>query len=243
MDKNKNCSVCNIKLDINNYKKGRTVCKDCYNKKKRKNNLIQQPKIENGNDNNNNRTLLVGSSFSGKTYLMLKILSRMIDRDIHIITKSPPEQYTNSKIEIKEITDEIKPLNEYENGVIVFDDILGLSNSRFIDQFFIRGRHNNLDIYYLSQSYFDLPKRTIRNNSDKIILFNQTLKDIEHIYRDVAGYDMNYDEFKELCRKSWEEDYNYLCIDRSKKRDQGKYCICNESERTYIEATAQTKPF
>ena len=225
MDKNKNCSVCNIKLDINNYKKDRTVCKDCYNKKKRKNNLIQQPKIENGNDNNNNRTLLVGSSFAGKTYLMLKILSRMIDRDIYIITKSPREQCTNSKIKIKEITDEIKPLNEYENGVIVFDDILGSSNSRFIDQFFIRGRHNNLDIYYLSQSYFDLPKRTIRNNSNKIILFNQTLKDIEHIYRDVAGYDMNYDEFKELCRKSWDEHYNYLCIDRSKKRDQGKYCV------------------
>ena len=243
MDKNKNCSVCNIKLDINNYKKDRTVCKDCYNKKKRKNNLIQQPKIENGNDINNNRILLVGSSFAGKTYLMLKILSRMIDRDIYIITKSPPEQYTISKIKIKEITNEIKPLNEYENGVIVFDDILGSSNSRFIDQFFIRGRHNNLDIYYLSQSYFDLPKRTIRNNSNKIILFNQTLKDIEHIYRDVAGYDMNYDEFKELCRKSLDEDYNYLCIDRSKKRDQGKYCICNESKRTYIEATPQTKPF
>ena len=243
MDKKKNCSVCNIKLDINNYKKDRTVCKDCYNKKKRKNNLIQPPEIENGNDNNNNRTLLVGSSFAGKTYLMLKILSQMIDRDICIITKSPPEQYTTSKIKIKEITDEIKPLNEYENGDIVFDDILGSSNSKFIDQFFIRGRHNNLDIYYLLQSYFDLPKRTIRNNSNKIILFNQTLKDIEHIYRDVAGYDMNYDEFKELCRKSWEEDYNCLCIDRSKKRDQGKYCICNESKKTYIEATPQTKPF
>ena len=54
---------------------------------------------------------------------------------------------------------------------------------------------------------------------------------------------MNYDEFKELCRKSWEEDYNYLCIDRYKKRDQGKYCICNESKKTYIEATPQTKPF
>ena len=112
---------------------------------------------------------------------MLKILSRMIDRDIYIITKSPPEQYTNSKIKIKEISDEIKPLNEYEIGIIVFDDILGSSNRRFIDQFLIRGRHKNLEIYYLSQSYFDLPKRTIRNNSNKIFLFNQTLKDIEHI--------------------------------------------------------------
>ena len=104
--------------------------------------------------------------------------------------------------------------------------------SRDIDQYFIRGRHNYLDIYYLSQSYFDLPKRTIRNNSNKISLFNQTLKDIEHIYRDVSGYDMNYDEFKELCGKSWEEDYNYLCIDRSKKRDHGRYCICNENKQT-----------
>ena len=248
MEKNKNCSVCNIKLDINNYEKDRTVCRDCYNEKKIKDILIQneitishqQPKIE---INNNNRTLLVGPSFSGKTYLMLKILSRISDRDIYIITKSPPEQYTNSKIKIKEINVEIKPLNEYENGIIVFDDNFSSSNSKFIDQFFIRGRHINLDIYYLSQSYFDLPKRTIRNNSNKIILFNQTLKDIEHIYRDLAGYDMNYDEFKDLCRRSWEEDYDYLCIDRSKKRDQRKYCICNENKKTYIEATPQTKPF
>ena len=253
MEKNKNCSACNLKLDKNNYKEDRTICRDCYNKKKRKININTLPPnkiIENNNTpqqskfENNNRTLLVGPSFSGKTYLMLKILSRISDRDIYIITKSPPEQYTNSKIKIKEIGDEIKSLNEYENGIIVFDDILGSSNSRFIDQFFIRGRHNNLDIYYLSQSYFDLPKRTIRNNSNKIILFNQTLKDIEHIYRDVAGYDMNYDEFKELCRKSWEEDYNYLCIDRCKKRDQGRYCICNESKKNiYIEASPQTKPF
>ena len=112
---------------------------------------------------------------------MLKILSRIPNRDIYIITKSPPEQYSNSKIRIEEISDEMKPLSEYENGIIVFDDFLGSSNSRFIDQFFIRGRHKNLDIYYLSQSYFDLPKRTKRDNSNKIILFNQTLKDIEHI--------------------------------------------------------------
>ena len=54
---------------------------------------------------------------------------------------------------------------------------------------------------------------------------------------------MSYDEFKELCRKSWEDDYNYPYIDRSKKRDRGKYCICNESKNIYLEATPQTKPF
>ena len=74
MDKTKVCSACNIKLDKGNYKKDRTVCKDCYNKMKRKNTsntLIQnqQPKIDDVN-NNNNRTLLIGFSNCGKTYLM-----------------------------------------------------------------------------------------------------------------------------------------------------------------------------
>ena len=36
MDKNKNCTLCNMKLDINNYKKDRTICKECYNKNRRK---------------------------------------------------------------------------------------------------------------------------------------------------------------------------------------------------------------
>ena len=88
-----------------------------------------------------------------------------------------------------------------------------------------------------------MPKRTIRNNSNKIIRFDQTLKDIEHIYRDVAGYDMKYDEFKELCRKSWEEYYNYLLIDRSKKRDQGIFCICNESKKNLYRNNTPDKGF
>ena len=82
---------------------------------------------------------MVGPSLSGKTYPLLKILSRIPpDRYIYIFTKSPPDQYSISKIKIKEITDETKPFNEYENAIIVFDDVLGSSNSRYIDQFFRR---------------------------------------------------------------------------------------------------------
>ena len=133
--RNKNCSRCNIKLDKDNYKRYRTVSKDCYNKKKKNKfnttpNQKQQQKIENVITNNNNRRLLLGPSLSGKTYLMLKILSRLPDRDICLITKSSPEQYADSGIKNKEITDEIKPLDEYERCVIVFDDILVTTNSR-----------------------------------------------------------------------------------------------------------------
>ena len=69
------------------------------------------------------------------------------------------------------------------------------------------------------------------------------MKVIENLYRDVGGYDKSYDEFKQLCGKSWEEEYIYLFIDSSKKRDEGRYCICNESKNTYIECTPQTKAF
>ena len=65
--------------------------------------------------------------------------------------------------------------------MIVFDDILGLSNRRYLDQFFIRGRHKNLNIYHLSQSHFHKAKRTIRINSNRINLLNQTWEDIENI--------------------------------------------------------------
>ena len=148
---NRNCA-CNIEIDKDNYLEDRTVGQSCYNKNRRQNEDIQAlfgllPR--------NNRTLIVGPSFSGKTHLMLTILSRTPDRDIYRITNSPFEQYSNSRIKIKETSCEIKPLSEYENVIIVFDDILDSSNSKFIGQFFLRGRHNNLDIYYLSQSYFD----------------------------------------------------------------------------------------
>ena len=69
---------------------------------------------------------------------MLKKLSRLPNRDIYISTKSNPKHFSNSRIKIEEIGKEIKPLNEYEKTIKVFDDILGSTNSNCIDQFFIR---------------------------------------------------------------------------------------------------------
>ena len=53
--------------------------------------------------------------------------------------------------------------------------MLGAKNSSQIDEFFKRGRHEDLDVFYISQSYFALPRQSIRNNSDRLILFKQTL--------------------------------------------------------------------
>ena len=77
-----------------------------HHQNKSKPNVLEKPKIDN-DKSKNNRTLLIGPSFSGETCLMLKILSRVPpDRGIHIMTKSPLEQYSNSKNKIKKIIEE-----------------------------------------------------------------------------------------------------------------------------------------
>ena len=229
-----NFSVCKIKIDENNYKKDRTVCKSCYNKKKRKNQnktSIHETKITNVNnkknipkkqklDNNpnvltleNHRHVVSGPSNVGKTYYMLNLLEKIGNkRPIHIIIRSP-NQYPNYKT-----TTEIKPINKYKGSVVIFDDMLGTQSSSQIDEFFTRGRHEDLDVYYISQSYFALPRQSIRNNSDRLILFKQTLRDVQSIYYDIGAYDMNYNEFKEMCHKAWDEKFNYLCIDMTKNK-------------------------
>ena len=141
-----------------------------------------------------NRTLIVGPSFCGKTHLLLNKLQLIRldnpEQKICIITRSP-EQYNKIEIEDVSVEEDLgdKSIQDFQNCCVVFDDMLD-SNQKLIDPFFTRGRHNDLDVYYLSQSYFDLPKRTIRNNSNIIILFQQTLKDVEHICRDIAGFDV-----------------------------------------------------
>ena len=194
-----------------------------------------------------NRTLIVGPSFCGKTHLLLNKLQLIRldnpEQKICIITRSP-EQYNKIEIEDVSVEEDLgdKSIQDFQNCCVVFDDMLD-SNRKLIDPFFTRGRDNDLDVYYLSQSYFDLPKRTIRNNSNIIILFQQTLKDVEHIYRDIAGFDMSNDEFKSLCREAWRDPYNYLLINRLEDKNGCKYMICNESNLQYQIFNPQTDPF
>ena len=102
------------------------------------------------------------------------------------ITKSV-NQYANTKAEI---SDEIEPLAICEKSIVVFDDMLLSKQESSFDLFFTRGRHNIINFYYVFQSYFHLPKSTIRNNSKIIILFKQTLRDNILFFHDIAGLDM-----------------------------------------------------
>ena len=83
--------------------------------------------------------------------------------------------------------------------------MLGARNSSQIDVFYTRGRQEDLSVFYVSHGYFGLPRQSIRNNSDRLILFKQTLRDVQSMYNDIGAYDMKYDEFKKMCHKAWSE--------------------------------------
>ena len=63
------------------------------------------------------------------------------------------------------------------------------------------------------------------------ILFKQTLRNIILLFHDIGGLDMDLEEWKQLCHKAWENEYDYLQIDRFAKIGEGRYIIrkCNKN--------------
>ena len=115
-----------------------------------------------------------------------------------------------------------KELNPEDKNLMVFDDLL-LEKQNACEKYYARGRHSNVDCFYLSQNYFKLPRQTIRENANFICLFRQDLKNTSHLYSDHASSDMKQEEFRDMCQKIWEEPHNFTVIDLTRHKDFGKY--------------------
>ena len=105
---------------------------------------------------------------------------------------------------------------------MVFDDRL-LEKQNTCESYYVRGRHNNVDCFYLAQNYFKLPRQTIREKANFIFLFPQDLKNLNHILDDHVGSDMTKEEFRQLCKTAWEKQPGFVIIDISSKKHNGKY--------------------
>ena len=65
-----------------------------------------------------------------------------------------------------------------------------MNNSR-VEAMFKRSRHNNLSILFISQNYYELPKRYIRANGNIYhVLKINNYRDVQHLYEDKASMDM-----------------------------------------------------
>ena len=68
-----------------------------------------------------------------------------------------------------------RDLNPEQKNLMIFDDLL-LEKQNKCEAYYLRGRHSNIDCFYLCQNYFKLPRQTIRENANFICLFPQDLK-------------------------------------------------------------------
>ena len=113
-------------------------------------------------------------------------------------------------------------LNVHDKNLLILDDCyLGRQNK--IEAYYSRGRHNNCDTFYISQNYFRLPRQTIRENANFIILFSQDSKNLNHIHADHCNDDMTIGEFKSFCRGVWAAKHDFVTIDLTSTSLSGKY--------------------
>ena len=137
------------------------------------------------------------------------------------------DNLSNIEISVYENIDELKYRKKYqgESTVIILDD---LNENEMKDNrekaLFKRSRHNNISVFIISQDYYELPKRTIRANSNIFHLFKpNNYKDVQNLFQDKASMDMTIDEFKILGSICWQNKYHPLTIHMSKDICEGNY--------------------
>lgn len=183
------------------------------------------------------RMLMVGSSNSGKTNVLIDLLLRYLVYDkLYVYTKHLHQSKYKAlqniingiekNEELKGVCDfpiavyaenikDIVPLekmDEKKDNIIIFDDFITEKNQDKIIDMFIRGRHKNASVIYLTQSYWTTPK-DIRLNCSQYLLFGSSNnKDMNMILKDHCK-GMDQEEFKQIYNEATAEPYNFFYID------------------------------
>jgi ABC-type dipeptide/oligopeptide/nickel transport system ATPase component len=108
--------------------------------------------------------------------------------------KNPSNTITVTIIDKTNKLTPTEQLDKTKKHLIVFDDCITQKNQQVIGSYFSKGRHNNCNSIYLSQSYFDL-ERMIRLNSNMLVLFKLNQRNKADVYQSVVGTIMDKNEF------------------------------------------------
>jgi len=79
---------------------------------------------------------------------------------------------------------EPQDVDSVARNLMVFDDLM-LERQNKCKSYYVRGRHINFDCFYVTQNYFNLPRRTIRENANFLRLFKKTLR-IWNMFTDIT---------------------------------------------------------
>src|SRR5208283_4655267 len=94
--------------------------------------------------------------------------------------------------------------------LFILDDMLTKSQES-ISELFVYSRPANINVIYLSQSYFKLDRHTILLNSNFFIFFKLSKQDLLHVWQDLASIDIReYSHFETLIDSLNSEKYNFF---------------------------------
>lgn len=190
---------------------------------------------------NNLRCIIAGPSGCGKTNVLLSLIERehgIKFENLYLYSKTLDQNKYKYLCEmlrsIKEIgcftfsasENVIEPNQMKKNSLIVFDDVIndrGI-NKTVVRDIFTLGRHRNLDVVYIVQSYTKLNKHLIRDNCNFVILFRQDDLNLKHVYNDFSvNADMKFEQFRKLCSECWREPFGFACISLEHEVNSGRY--------------------
>lgn len=189
----------------------------------------------------NVRCIIAGPSGCGKTNVLMSLIESehgLKFENLYLYSKTLDQtkyQYLCEMLDsIKEIgcytfsaSDTVIEPNQMEkNSLIVFDDVINDReiNKTVVRNIFTLGRHRNLDVVYIVQSYTKLDKHLIRDNCNFIIFFRQDDLNLRHIYSDFGVIaDMKFEEFREMCLECWREPFGFACISLDHEVNSGRY--------------------
>lgn len=106
-------------------------------------------------------------------------------KEIGFYTFSTSENY----IDVKQVK---------KKSLVIFDDVINNQNinKTVVRDIFTLGRHRNIDVVYIVQSYTKLDKHLLRDNCNFLIFFKQDDLHLKHIYNDFnVNVDMSFDIF------------------------------------------------
>lgn len=182
--------------------------------------------------------VIAGSTGSGKTNLMLNLLKKeklLTYNHVYVYSSTlyqPAYEYlrsyyraieqlilqkTSKEVEIAHFFDAddeiLNPtnLNKSMNHIMIFDDVM-LKDQSVIKDYFCRGRHNNVSVFYLCQSLHKIAKHCIRENANMFILFKQDDKTLKYFHETHISGDMDFSEFKHFCDAAWSRKHGFVVI-------------------------------
>ena len=187
------------------------------------------------------KIVCVGKSFSGKTVLILNLLTKYLYFDtLTIIGRTVQYQqkfdlFTDlaqlfpDKFFVHETIKEMR-MRKYKKELVNFvliDDAQEEDEKdiRKFNHLYTAGRHHGICPCFIAQDYFKAPIRARANTSHFIFFRLNSLRNIRRIHQEIAS-DLHIDQFTKMFMDATEpsdDDHSFLVVDTTAKTSTERY--------------------